>query len=340
LSLRPSFTLFRQMLDIVEERRKSSASAVFTFLKTVQNNPFPSYGKDLEVRTFGVGAAGKGAASGEASVYHLSRGSETGFPYLDYVSYSTLMKCLNSRQLAELFGMLLLERRMIVVSKSLSVLSSCISAISHLAFPLLWQHVYIPVLPPSLIDYCTAPMPFLVGMLASSLDLLRGMPIDEVTVIDLDKGSYLKNPTYDVQMPEARLLVLQKRLEPLAKAKHTTDQNVAQCLLDSVRELLGGYKEFVQGASFRAVDFIATFPVDERQFFSEVQNSQLWNCFLEERRRASPGSRCPSAVIGDGVDVDVLVIGGSTGVRFVFAIIIVVVVVVVVDSSDEVRVVP
>jgi hypothetical protein len=41
------------------------------------------------------------------------------------------------------------------------------------------------MLPKSLSDYLTAPMPFMVGMPAQMLPLLKGIAMDEVTLIDL-----------------------------------------------------------------------------------------------------------------------------------------------------------
>lgn len=49
-----------------------------------------------------------------------------------------------------------------------------------------WHHIYLPLLPRSFKDYLTAPMPFLIGMPAQLLPTLKGIPMDEVTLIDLD----------------------------------------------------------------------------------------------------------------------------------------------------------
>jgi hypothetical protein len=51
-----------------------------------------------------------------------------------------------------------------------------------------WHHIYLPLLPRSFKDYLTAPMPFLIGMPAQLLPSLKGIPMDEVTLIDLDLG--------------------------------------------------------------------------------------------------------------------------------------------------------
>ena len=82
----------------------------------------------------------------------------------------------------------------------LSVLSSCITAATALLNPFAWQvcsvveiilsnifsnmfrmqQVFIPVLPNSMLDYCCAPMPFVVGILRSSLQTVLDMPKEEV----------------------------------------------------------------------------------------------------------------------------------------------------------------
>ena len=51
-----------------------------------------------------------------------------------------------------------------------------------------WHHIYLPLLPKTFKDYLTAPMPFMVGLPAALLPVLRNIPMDEVTLIDLDLG--------------------------------------------------------------------------------------------------------------------------------------------------------
>lgn len=48
-------------------------------------------------------------------------------------------------------------------------------------YPFAWQHTYIPVLPPAMIDIVCSPTPFLIGLLTSSLPLLRELPLEEVS---------------------------------------------------------------------------------------------------------------------------------------------------------------
>lgn len=50
-----------------------------------------------------------------------------------------------------------------------------------ITYPFTWQHTYIPVLPPAMIDIVCSPTPFLIGLLTSSLPLLRELPLEEVS---------------------------------------------------------------------------------------------------------------------------------------------------------------
>lgn len=49
-----------------------------------------------------------------------------------------------------------------------------------------WLHIYLPLLPRDLVDYLSAPMPFLVGLTSEMLPHIRHIPMSEVTMVDLD----------------------------------------------------------------------------------------------------------------------------------------------------------
>ena len=57
-----------------------------------------------------------------------------------------------------IFASMLHERRIVMVSSRISRLSACIQAANAVIYPMIWQHIYIPVLPPHLMDYLLAPM--------------------------------------------------------------------------------------------------------------------------------------------------------------------------------------
>ena len=143
-----SFSLFSALLDIVQERRKTSSSAVFSFLKSVLAQPLPAPGRTLQVATFSTSGA-------QPDRYELELPLGNEF-LLDYVSYRSLFRHGSLKSVVALYENLLLENRLVLVSKKLSRLSSVALAATGLLHPLTWQYVFIPVLPQSLLSYCCA----------------------------------------------------------------------------------------------------------------------------------------------------------------------------------------
>jgi hypothetical protein len=90
-----------------------------------------------------------------------------------------------------LWECLLQESRIMLVSKNLEILTSAIASATGMINPFTWQHILIPVLPQSMLDYCTAPMPFLIGVLAYSLPQILLLPLEEVFIFNLDEGTLL-----------------------------------------------------------------------------------------------------------------------------------------------------
>uniref|UniRef100_A0A672R7P7 UDENN domain-containing protein n=1 Tax=Sinocyclocheilus grahami TaxID=75366 RepID=A0A672R7P7_SINGR len=53
-----------------------------------------------------------------------------------------------------LYASMLHERRIIITSSKLSTLTACVHGSAAMLYPMHWQHIFIPVLPPHLLDYC------------------------------------------------------------------------------------------------------------------------------------------------------------------------------------------
>lgn len=102
-----------------------------------------------------------------------------------------LLRVLGVENSMRLVSGLMSECRILLISKSPTRLAQCSrAALSILAQGLLnWQHVYIPVLPPHLFQYIAAPMPFLMGMLASMAPRLdQAKDLGELIIINLDQN--------------------------------------------------------------------------------------------------------------------------------------------------------
>lgn len=74
------------------------------------------------------------------------------------VALAPLLWYLTPRLAVSLLGALLLERRIVLVSADLGRLSAAVTAAAALLFPFRWQHIFLPIVPASLI------VSMLVGM--------------------------------------------------------------------------------------------------------------------------------------------------------------------------------
>ena len=85
-------------------------------------------------------------------------------PYATKEAIENLFKCVSVDDVLEIFFQLILERKILLVSRYKTLLTqSCIAIMSFL-FPLNWLHTLIPILPIEMIDILDAPLPFLIGI--------------------------------------------------------------------------------------------------------------------------------------------------------------------------------
>uniref|UniRef100_A0A7M4EV58 DENN domain containing 1A n=1 Tax=Crocodylus porosus TaxID=8502 RepID=A0A7M4EV58_CROPO len=97
-----------------------------------------------------------------------------------------------------LYASMLYERRILICCSKLSTLTACIHGSAAMLYPMFWQHVYIPVLPPHLLDYCCAPMPYLIGIHLSLMENVRNMVLEDVVILNVDTNT-LETPFDDLQ---------------------------------------------------------------------------------------------------------------------------------------------
>lgn len=98
---------------------------------------------------------------------------------LESTELSDLYKALGPDLLIVVFSSLLLERKVILYTENISILSSCVLGLQTLLYPFEWQHALITILPQTLAEICQAPIPVLAGMLEPiTFDIEDGIVID------------------------------------------------------------------------------------------------------------------------------------------------------------------
>ncbi|XP_053441230.1 DENN domain-containing protein 1C isoform X2 [Nycticebus coucang] len=197
-----------------------------------------------------------------------------------------LVVAVTDENIVGLFAALLAERRILLTSSKLSTLTSCIHASCALLHPMRWEHVLIPTLPPHLLDYCCAPMPYLIGVHASLAEKVREKALEDVVMMNVDSNT-LETPFDDVQaLPPAVVSLLKLRLRKVALAP---GEGVSRLFLKAQALLFGGYRDALiyvpgQPVTFSEDAFLAQKPGAPLQAFHQrAVHLQLFKQFIEGR---------------------------------------------------------
>ncbi|XP_036825194.1 DENN domain-containing protein 1B isoform X7 [Oncorhynchus mykiss] len=184
-----------------------------------------------------------------------------------------------------LYASMLHERRIIITSSKLSTLTACVHGSAAMLFPMNWQHIYIPVLPPHLLDYCCAPMPYLVGVHLSLLERVRSRSLEDVVILNVDTNT-LESPQDDLQnLPSDVVHSLKSKLK---KQSTSTGSGVARAFLRAQAALFGSYRDALrykpgEPVTFCEESFVAHRSSTMRNFLEMAVNLQLFKQFIDGR---------------------------------------------------------
>ncbi|XP_078076363.1 DENN domain-containing protein 5B isoform X5 [Mustelus asterias] len=87
----------------------------------------------------------------------------TELPLFDF-PLREAFELLGLENLVQLFTCVLLEMQILLYSQDYQRLMTVAEGITTLLFPFQWQHVYVPILPASLLHFLDAPVPYLMGL--------------------------------------------------------------------------------------------------------------------------------------------------------------------------------
>ncbi|XP_028673631.1 DENN domain-containing protein 5B isoform X4 [Erpetoichthys calabaricus] len=91
------------------------------------------------------------------------RPSINELPLADY-PLRHVFELLGVENLVQVFTCVLLEMQVLLYSQDYQRLMTVAEGITALLFPFQWQHVYVPILPASLLHFLDAPVPYLMGL--------------------------------------------------------------------------------------------------------------------------------------------------------------------------------
>ncbi|XP_076265053.1 DENN domain-containing protein 1A-like isoform X1 [Rhynchophorus ferrugineus] len=184
-----------------------------------------------------------------------------------------------------IFASMLYERRIIFTSKQLKRLSACVQSANDIIYPMIWQHIFIPVLPQSLVECLLAPMPFLIGVPEDVFKKVIRSEIGDVVVLDADSNT-VDTPFDDLNnLPQDVITSLRKQLR---NKSAVLGDGVSRAFLRALVQLIGGYRDALkfqagQKVTFDEERFIETRPVSLQPFLRKMLQLQIFQQFIEER---------------------------------------------------------
>uniref|UniRef100_A0A3Q2XAM0 DENN domain containing 5A n=1 Tax=Hippocampus comes TaxID=109280 RepID=A0A3Q2XAM0_HIPCM len=128
-------------------------SYVFNILYEV---PLPPSGRSLKF-------------SGVYGPVVCQRPSTSELPLFDF-AIGEMFNLLGVENVLQLFTCALLEMQILLYSQHYQRLMTVAESITALMFPYQWQHVYVPILPASLLHFLDAPVPYLMGLHSNGQD--------------------------------------------------------------------------------------------------------------------------------------------------------------------------
>ncbi|MFS8023950.1 putative transcription factor WD40-like family [Helianthus anomalus] len=259
VSRAPSFHILREALEeiylVCFSKHGTSKPLWDVITYTLSNVPLPAPGKERVL--FAI----------ENTLLSVDFPPKDGLPHAD-ISFQPLVQCLDVDNFIKLFTAVLIERRVLLRSNKYSLLTLASEAICHLIYPFRWQHVYIPLLFFSGVDYIDAPTPYMMG-LHSGVDT-TGLSMDGVVVVDLEKNcittseeipaipepemSSLRNEILNLLHPnvvwidsmKADLQSHQQYAKPWSPQK---DVHLRIIFLKFFASILGGYRNFIENTA-------------------------------------------------------------------------------------------
>ena len=137
---------------------------------------------------------------------------------LNHDYFATLLSCLSPSNFIYLFESMLRSKRILCFSNSLSKLTKCCLALSHLLYPFTWPYPFVSLMPSSwLYDLLDSPCPYLYGCLHENIKDLSS-PIDKDSLrVDLDSNTIDTSPDDSFFLPYNLRQTLQESLEYLIR---------------------------------------------------------------------------------------------------------------------------
>ncbi|XP_034393411.1 DENN domain-containing protein 1B isoform X2 [Cyclopterus lumpus] len=290
LSYLPWFEVFYKLLNnLADYLTKGQTNEMKALLAALYKQPLPPAAGSVTLQMLLVSTEVShpvGHPKGQEGVPYFIAPDPRSLPSIpENRNLTELIVAVDVGNLLQLYASMLFERRILIFASKLSTMTSCVHALSAVLYPMYWQHIFIPVLPPHLLDYCCAPMPYLIGVHASLSERVRSRGLEEVVILNVDTNT-LETPFDDLKrIPSDVMSGLKACLKRQAVSPGC---GVSRAFLKAQALLFGGYRDALQGQKEGEMWFSEELFVDHksasmRQFLQSAIHLQSFKQFIDGR---------------------------------------------------------
>ncbi|XP_046670983.1 DENN domain-containing protein 2B-like isoform X2 [Homalodisca vitripennis] len=278
---------FGQVLAELESRHGQPELVLSKFIQQLYECPFPAPGQSLTIIN----------PSTNEKMEILQRRQD---PRQEETDIAKLLNLVRFSVFLQLFVTLLLERKVILLSYSISKLSSCIEGLCASLYPFHWQHTLVPIVPCTMLDLCQAPTPYVIGLLkprdANSQFPIDYTNIDQVLVVDVDESrvvqccgdeSTVLPPRLCRGLREALHCAVPDKNAPLSPAHNLV---ASEALIALFVQLVGHYRDHIITSSttgqreFQRDSFVKSITSNTAQSFLDwFSETTMFTAFIESR---------------------------------------------------------
>ncbi|XP_052093630.1 DENN domain-containing protein 1A-like isoform X5 [Mytilus californianus] len=196
----------------------------------------------------------------------------------------------DTENMMKIFASMLHERRILITSKKLSRLTSCVHASTALLYPMHWQHLFIPILPPHLLDYVTAPMPYVIGIHSAVLEKARKNEISDAVILDVDTNTLTTEYDDFEDLPSEISSYLKRHLkkDKIIQQMSTNGDVISKAFMQALVRLIGGYRDALrfhpgEPITFDPEAFVQSRPSSMQPFLDSMFELQIFQQFINDR---------------------------------------------------------
>uniref|UniRef100_A0A8C6XA93 UDENN domain-containing protein n=1 Tax=Naja naja TaxID=35670 RepID=A0A8C6XA93_NAJNA len=300
LSYLPWFEVFYKILNYIAENvAKEQFTELDEFLSALYLCPVPSLCSPITLEFDTKATKLKISTETDLNRQKRNRDLDTGTALAYFIApdpgklptipdnrnLTEFVVAVDVNNMLHLYASLLHERRILLTSSKLSTLTACVQASSSLLYPMYWQHIFIPALPPHLLDYCCAPMPYLIGVHTSLMESVRSKALEDVVILSIDNNT-MESPFQDLEnLPSDVVSLLKFQLK---KQSAATGDGVARAFLRAQALLFGSYREGLicsldKHISFSQENFLQQGSSAMQDFLQRAVHLQLFKEFINDR---------------------------------------------------------